>query len=362
MQPIISYNDNFSKVNFSILVPSYNRPNFLYKTIKSILEINYSSFELIISDDNSPSFNEILEVIKSFNILIPFKLYHQSQNIGPTENKNFLVQESKGEYIILLGDDDLINPKLLTYLEFEIKKNETVEIFGFGYDIIDEFGNIINTLKSFKNLFFRNNNNFENLIFFEGNIIPFYFFHPFTVCFKKTINIKYKKEAHIGYDYLFLYESILNNFCIKVLPIVGFSWRKAQTHGEYQNLSNNKQSDLISRIGIYKYFFLNKKFISKMNFKLKEDHICKFIGDTLLINKNNIIINLEFLKNEIDNIGYKQLLYYTSNYFTKYKIVFNKFYYCIRMQETYCLHYFILRLNNIRRKKYYSSLAKYNGI
>ena len=51
---------------FSILIPSYNRPGTIRKTIKSIFLNTNEDFEIIISDDKSPKVNEIKNVLSEF--------------------------------------------------------------------------------------------------------------------------------------------------------------------------------------------------------------------------------------------------------------------------------------------------------
>lgn len=344
-----------NNIRFSILIPSYNRPQYLKQTIQSIINSTYLNFELLISDDNSPLIDDIISIVNFFDFNIPFKFYQQKVNLGPTGNKNFLVKHACGEYIIILGDDDLLDRHILNILNAEIVRNNgNISIYGFGYKIIDEDNSQVGVYKSFKSLTISNNDKLINRIFFEGNVLPFYFFHPFSICYKKSINISYKKEAHIGYDFLFLYESILSNECIKVLPTIGFSWRKAQNHGTYQNLSNVKSNDLISRIGIYNYFFKNSSLINKLNFLLPENHISMFLGNTILLDKTSIIENLNLLQNNLDLEDYNVIKTYVNGSFVRFHIIIIKVFQCCQLQGVHSIHYFICRMQNILMSKKYT--------
>jgi glycosyltransferase involved in cell wall biosynthesis len=42
-----------SGILFSVIVPTYNREDFIVKTIQSVLSQAYSNFELLIIDDGS---------------------------------------------------------------------------------------------------------------------------------------------------------------------------------------------------------------------------------------------------------------------------------------------------------------------
>jgi hypothetical protein len=263
-----------------------------------------------------------------------------------------LVKNACGEYVIILGDDDLLDRNILNTLNAEIiRNNGNFSIYGFGYNIINENNRQLGFYKTFKSLVIENKNKSINKIFFEGNILPFYFFHPFSICYKKSINIIYKNEAHIGYDFLFLYESILNNECIKVLPTIGFSWRKAQIPGVYQNLSNLKSNDLISRIGIYNYFFKNSSLINKLNFKLPENHLCMFLGNTILLDNNSIFEHLNLLQNNISSEEYSKIKSYVNNRSVKFQIFSLKVIQCIQLQGFHSFYYFINRIMNILKIK-----------
>ena len=50
----------------SVILTSYNKPNFLKKAIDSVLSQTLQNFQLIIADDNSPNKN-VWDVINSYN-------------------------------------------------------------------------------------------------------------------------------------------------------------------------------------------------------------------------------------------------------------------------------------------------------
>ena len=49
---------------FSVLIPSYNRPEYIGELINSFLNGKFQDFEIIISDDCSPKRDQIKERIK----------------------------------------------------------------------------------------------------------------------------------------------------------------------------------------------------------------------------------------------------------------------------------------------------------
>lgn len=86
----------------SIILPTFNRVNYVVKAIQSILSQNYSDWELIIWNDGSEDNSE--EVINSFKDE-RIKYYHDV-NHGKSYALNRAIELSEGEYIAFIDDDD----------------------------------------------------------------------------------------------------------------------------------------------------------------------------------------------------------------------------------------------------------------
>lgn len=96
-----------SKYNpdFSIIIPTYNRCNFLKKAIRSILKQSDVSFEIIVSDNCSTDNTE--KVIKEFGDN-RIKYFKNKKNIGFPLNVRKGFSKVSGKYIFTLSDDDFI--------------------------------------------------------------------------------------------------------------------------------------------------------------------------------------------------------------------------------------------------------------
>lgn len=113
-----------NNVKYSILIPTYNKAKYLKYTLKSLLDLNYSSFELIISDDfSTDDTNKILSEINDSRVKIikpPFKLTQ-------TKNYEFILSHAQGEWITILGDDDGVLPDFFDQLDKYTKKYPDIE-------------------------------------------------------------------------------------------------------------------------------------------------------------------------------------------------------------------------------------------
>jgi glycosyltransferase involved in cell wall biosynthesis len=123
----------------SVCIPAFNRPEYLRETIKSVIEQSYQNIEVIISDDASPI--DLSIIVREFNDQ-RIKYYKQEKNIGFIKNWNFCINKSNGEYIKILGDDDILNNNCIED-ELKILTTNKVNFICSNYDTINENGDII---------------------------------------------------------------------------------------------------------------------------------------------------------------------------------------------------------------------------
>lgn len=94
----------------SILIAAYNSEAFITQTIQSCLDQGTDNYEIVISDDNSSDKTwELIDEINSEKI----SKHRQQKNIGEYPNRDFLIREAKGEYIIFIDGEDLLYPHAL---------------------------------------------------------------------------------------------------------------------------------------------------------------------------------------------------------------------------------------------------------
>ena len=92
-------------VQFSVIIPTYNRLNFLKKAIRSVLAQTQASYELIVVDDGSTDGTH--EYLVSLGNRI--KPLHQ-KNKGPAAARNLGTQGALGTYLAFLDSDDIWFP------------------------------------------------------------------------------------------------------------------------------------------------------------------------------------------------------------------------------------------------------------
>lgn len=94
----------------SVCIPTYNRANLLPYAVNSVLNQNYTDFELIICDDGSTdNTNEIVNQWNDARI----RYIKQPVNGGRSRNMRSGFEAASGNYFIKFDDDDAITPEFL---------------------------------------------------------------------------------------------------------------------------------------------------------------------------------------------------------------------------------------------------------
>lgn len=167
----------------SVIIPTYNRFDLLMNSINSVLNQTYKDFEIIVIDDCSDD-ERYLELLSNKNI----RYFRLEKRTGlPSKVRNFGLNQSKGEWIAFLDDDDTWLPNKL---ELQMKYADKYEficsdalsngrkwakqihidvwnivnpsnILEFNYDLINKHNLIINSTVLIK-----------KDILFEINLIP----------------------------------------------------------------------------------------------------------------------------------------------------------------------------------------------
>ena len=98
----------------SVVIPTYNRGEFLTGAIESVLAQNYRDFELIVVDDGSTD-----DTARQIQPYLDRLTYLRQPNGGVARARNIGIRHARGEFICFLDSDDLWTPgKLARQIEF----------------------------------------------------------------------------------------------------------------------------------------------------------------------------------------------------------------------------------------------------
>ena len=236
---------------FSVLIPSYNRPEFLINAVNSVLGSRCQDLEVLISDDKSPRQEEILSRLEPFREDPRVTIFPQKENLGEARNRHFLMQKASGIFSIIIGDDDLLSAEALGTLKDVILRRPSFDFYLFGYSVIDELNNIYETRRGLTEFELRLENGEVTRDLLCSDFHPFWLYHPATFCFRSSLHnaIAPNHSIGIGDDYLFLYDAILGGKRALVVPKVLFSYRRFMFQGKsgHRNLSQGRLANVITR-------------------------------------------------------------------------------------------------------------------
>lgn len=116
---------------FSIVMPVYNRAAFIETAIKSVLEQQFSNWELIIIDDGST--DNSAEIIQKYTG-DPRIIYRYQTNQERSKARNNGIDMARGNFICFLDSDDYYLPNHLAVLKETIDSTgERPALYYTGY-------------------------------------------------------------------------------------------------------------------------------------------------------------------------------------------------------------------------------------
>lgn len=111
-----------SQVKISIIIPVYNRENFINETINKIKKQNISAYEIIVVDDGST--DSSAQLAQQHDDIT----YIYKENGGPASARNLGLGYAKGSYIIFIDSDDFWEEESLSILSEYLDKNQLTQI------------------------------------------------------------------------------------------------------------------------------------------------------------------------------------------------------------------------------------------
>ena len=248
----------------SVIIPCYNHEKYVSQTLDSIIEDEYPNKEIVIINDGSRDRSDdiIRKWIKDHDEQI-FINYLNRQNKGLCATLNELIQNAKGEYLVILASDDMLYNNMIGKRVSCLIDNPSKKIVVGNAIIIDKDNNVLSenalAFHGGKNSDYKNKKTtLKTLLFGKwGYIGP-------VLLVKKDLydDIGYYKEDLTFDDHYFYLRVLSNDFLIIVDEIVA----KYRIHTESlshdpRNSRKGNVSIIRSYLYAYKYFDLPSKLL-----------------------------------------------------------------------------------------------------
>ena len=115
------------QLQFSIVVPVYNRPEELRELLESLVQQRYDHpFEMVVIEDGST--RDSAGVVGEYRDRLNLS-YWQKPNTGPGDSRNFGMGKAQGNYIILVDSDCILPPNYLQLVHDQLEATY-VDCFG----------------------------------------------------------------------------------------------------------------------------------------------------------------------------------------------------------------------------------------
>jgi glycosyltransferase involved in cell wall biosynthesis len=310
----------------SICCPCYNSEKYIKETVASFVNQSFEDIEIVISDDCSTD-NTYNVISSNFNDN-RIRLFKQKQNLGPSLNSEFVVNQSTTEYLSMCAGDDVMHiDRVKKCYEF-MQQNPSCDMVYTFTQTIDE-----NSNDSIENVFNQTKTPSEMLrhFFDNGNFIC-----GTSIMIKKDVYRKLKFNPCLLQlqDFDMWARMLLNDFKIMCLPE---KLTKYRVHGENLSLSKTNKNAIGSRTTFeYTKVLLNfvqhiktpQKFEDIFQIKVpKKELIPFFIAQQSLSVKNRVhfLFALDVIYNEMLNDEKRKLINEYCNFEMKdfYKLCSN---------------------------------------
>lgn len=116
---------------FSIIIPLFNKENFIESTLKSVLNQSFIDFEVLIVNDGSTD--------KSEEKALKFKdtriQYFYKENGGVSSARNFGIEKVQSDYITFIDADDYWHPDFLQEMFKNSNRFPDLKVFSAAIEV-----------------------------------------------------------------------------------------------------------------------------------------------------------------------------------------------------------------------------------
>lgn len=277
---------------FSVVIPLYNKEDFIEKTIQSVLDQAIQDFEIIIINDGSTDASlEKVELINDERIAV-FTLKNQ----GVSHARNYGIQKAGGHYIAFLDADDYWEPEFLESIQELIRKHPNESIFASALKIRSSKGTYNATYENIKR-----DSRVCLLDYFEASQ-DHSILHCSSSVFKKKAleqigafdeNLMTSEDTDFWIRAGFKFKVVFINKPLAIHQVVANSLSKTNRIA-FRAINFSKYESLVSQKPFAQQFLNRNKFASAIRFKIIGDKD-NFVALKNQLNRNQLSIKQKTL-------------------------------------------------------------------
>ncbi|NBM15762.1 bifunctional glycosyltransferase family 2 protein/CDP-glycerol:glycerophosphate glycerophosphotransferase [Streptomyces sp. GC420] len=116
----------------TLVVPAYNVQGYLRECLDSVLQQDFTDFEIIAVDDCSPDASgAILDEYAALDSRV--RVLHLPENIGLGRARNAGMEQATGDYLLFLDSDDHLTPGALSAVAARLEETAEPDILVYDY-------------------------------------------------------------------------------------------------------------------------------------------------------------------------------------------------------------------------------------
>ena len=302
---------------FSVIIPLYNKEDFIVHTVKSVLNQSFKDFEIIVINDGSTDSSlKRVEALKDKAIQIL-----TIENKGVSHARNYGISKAKADYIAFLDADDYWHVDFLKYMTYLIDTYKNESVFASALKITTQ-------KKDYKA-------SYKGLPELNKDIIVDYFeasqdhsiLHCSSSVFKKTVfdnvggfneQLKTSEDTDLWIRIGLHYRVVFTNHLLATHQVVG-NGLTLSNRTQFNSTDFSKYDDLAKTHLFARKFINNNRYASALKHKLADD----YKNYELLLNE--IDKNLLSLKQQILLALPKGLLLFVFNLYNQFSSKKNYF-------------------------------------
>ena len=278
----------------SVIIPTFNRPNMLLKSIQSVLNQSFKNFEILVVNDAGTDVTSIIKNFRDERI----KLKNHSRNIGLAASRNTGIKNAVGKYITYLDDDDIYYPNHLEILVNCLENTDYKVAYTDAYRVHYTNKNGI-MVETHRDLPYSCDFDYERILI--HNFVPVLCFMHLKSCLETTGVFDETLTSHEDWD-LWIRMSRIYKFAHVRKVTAEYSWR---TDGSTMTSGNRADMLLTMKAIYFKHSALVKEIpditlLQRKNIKLLERQIIpknKRIKFSIIIPVHN---KIEYTRNCLD--------------------------------------------------------------
>lgn len=128
---------------FSVIIPTHNRPELLFRAINSVMSSSYDNTEIVVVNDGSVAAYPDLREYYDDRV----HYYKSGASLGVAASRNLGVSMAKGEWIVFLDDDDELTPEYLSRIKGTIRSYEGCSAVWTGARVIQRINGSVEIME-----------------------------------------------------------------------------------------------------------------------------------------------------------------------------------------------------------------------